>query len=410
MRKTAIVTALLASLIGGTAFYMTRTTALADTAFGIQMGASKKELNLPDKGNETYSYKVNPPTPNEEFDLYSVILHEKTGVCAVQAIKLDIKTEKDGKSARERFYKIRNNLSAVYGHPYTIDHIDPDGYYGAKRHWMRAILRDERILKSIWRENQETEENADGKRVVLTLDAFSETSAALVLWHTFDNIKECSNLINGDADAERKSNPKNEEIRGPFGVEMGVESVDLRVESVIKNGTLYEIQPDAPHDDFQKYIAGYHRQTGVCMLEAISKIPTDRRGQEVQSKFSEFERILAEKYGEPKISNSIKSDGYYTDEKEWMKSVIERERELSAYWGGETKPNNDANIRNIRIYVDAYVMTEGEIKLRYEFDNYDECARLAREDEEASAREEQEAEKARQDRIRQDKERQKGVF
>ena len=100
-------------------------------------------------------------------------------------------------------------------------------------------------------------------------------------------------------------------------------------------------------------------------------IQTSGAGLEIKSEFNKITEKLTKTYGMPQLIDSFNEGGLYSDYKDWMDSIANKERQFFAFWSknnGLQLPNNLNNIA-LGVFVED---TWGEnVYLEYRFDNFD---------------------------------------
>lgn len=173
---------------------------------------------------------------------------------------------------------------------------------------------------------------------------------------------------------------------GPFGIEIGEEKDDLKIEKEINNW-LYQITPPSPHKSFEHYAVSYHPDTGVCHLRAIGKeIDTEEYGKAIKSEFTKIKTLIDNIYGEGKLTDEIDTDGYWGADRDWMMSIVKGERTYGAHWDNITAIRDRSDIKFITLSVSGISEETGYLLLDYNFDNTEECDQKITRDKEEEAK------------------------
>ncbi len=163
---------------------------------------------------------------------------------------------------------------------------------------------------------------------------------------------------------------------GPFGLDMGTPLSELNKQMKLKpeKPALYST-PSVPktHPDFDDYRLVVTPVHGLCKIIAWSKvISTSVYGTELVSKFSDVERALTTKYGNPKRYDFLRSGSMWNEQRDWMMGLHKKERTLASYWTNEGRELPDS-IQAIELDAIAIGGGEAMVKLSYEFKNSDQC-------------------------------------
>jgi hypothetical protein len=93
------------------------------------------------------------PIPHPAFERYLVIISPKNGLLKIQAIGVDISTNRFGRDIRSKFAEIRNALIGIYGSPEDFDFLLDGSIWTDPQHWTMGLLKNERTLAADWHAN-----------------------------------------------------------------------------------------------------------------------------------------------------------------------------------------------------------------------------------------------------------------
>ena len=175
---------------------------------------------------------------------------------------------------------------------------------------------------------------------------------------------------------------------GPFGIEQGMQKNQLKI--VRGSGDFkYQIQPPKQHPDFKIYRVTLHPSTGVCRLFVMGKtISANAYGEQLRSQFNKIKGQLEQTYGKNKVHDYLKTGSMWKEPQEWMQSLNQGERVLSAFWDKEAGSSMKDNIKQIGLHVMSLdtssalslVNDKGYLGLMYTFRNDDDCQQAIEKD------------------------------
>ena len=168
---------------------------------------------------------------------------------------------------------------------------------------------------------------------------------------------------------------------GPFGTEMGI-SADALQKAIGASPEhrddyfyMYRSAPN-PHPGFSQYAYVVSSTHGLCKLSAYSDVSTNRYGMELRSKFEELRDALATKYGTPTDGmDRVMRGSIWNDPEDFMMALSKGERHLNSIWSASKLelPNDLATIL-IEASADNGVSGIGQIRVAYEYKNFERCA------------------------------------
>jgi hypothetical protein len=163
---------------------------------------------------------------------------------------------------------------------------------------------------------------------------------------------------------------------GPLGLEMGTRLRELQSKIKLKAESPHRFStvtlPDG-HPDFNDYHLVVTPQHGLCKLTAYTPLfRTSVYGEELTSKFDRHFNALTAKYGSTQRFDFLKSGSIWNDSKDWMMSLVKRERSLVAYWTDQELTLPD-NLSVIKVEALGFSQESGMIVISYEFKNANDC-------------------------------------
>ena len=167
---------------------------------------------------------------------------------------------------------------------------------------------------------------------------------------------------------------------GPFGFDIGMTYEEVKAacggsepEHIADNR--YYVKPKKTHPLFEKYIVWISDAVGLYYIKGISRdIRTSDYGTEAKRQFSNLRAVLEKKYGRFSLTDTIKPDYYWKDEKYWMQALSEGARTYRAQWSVTKENYKDFDgLFGILLGIDCaskYLTSEAYIWIEYEFQNY----------------------------------------
>jgi hypothetical protein len=158
---------------------------------------------------------------------------------------------------------------------------------------------------------------------------------------------------------------------GPFGLEMGIKREDFE-------GSLEELRPywfktpavPKMHSSFEDYVLQITPVQGLSFIKAIGKtISTNPYGIELRSAFENLRGKLENIYGVSEKKDYLMYDSIWNEPRDWMHSILSKERGLSAKWERTKGRNLQNDLELIYLFVAAWSTSEGYIGLEYVFTN-----------------------------------------
>lgn len=170
---------------------------------------------------------------------------------------------------------------------------------------------------------------------------------------------------------------------GPFGFDIGMTYDEVKAacggsepEHIADNR--YYVKPKKAHPLFEKYIVWISDAVGLYYIKGISRdIRTSDYGTEAKQQFDNLLSPLEKKYGKFSLTDTIKSDYHWKDEKYWMQALGDGARTYWAIWNVTKENHKDFDgLFAILLGIDStnkYSNSEAYIWIEYEFQNHDDA-------------------------------------
>ena len=167
-------------------------------------------------------------------------------------------------------------------------------------------------------------------------------------------------------------------VAGPFGLRAGMTIDELR-----KQGRLVQDGPDiyrtskllGGYREFELYSLFVIPGIGLCQVIAVtSPIRSDAYGREVRQAFDRIHALLTQRYSEGSVYDGLRTGAEEVEPQAWMRSMARGERELAAVWTVRDDKLPD-RLGGIILRAMALDDERGMLSLRYDFDNYEACAK-----------------------------------
>ena len=160
---------------------------------------------------------------------------------------------------------------------------------------------------------------------------------------------------------------------GPFGLAMGmsIEELGDDLEEVAAGKFVTKSVPK-PHSAFESYVLVATTRHGLSWVKAIGHtIDCSPYGFELTSAFDLMQAKLAATYGKSRKTDFLYEDSIWNEPRDWMQSMLSKERILMAVWDSKAKSNLREDIVSIGLIVSALGSDSGYIAVEYSFLNSD---------------------------------------
>lgn len=163
-----------------------------------------------------------------------------------------------------------------------------------------------------------------------------------------------------------------------FGLNMGESTSQVKARGVIlKPRSRYVFSASSLpsgislFDDYRLIITP---KSGLCKIIAwISRITDSPNGVSTRAKYDSLYRALSAKYGNSKSFDYLMPSSTLNDSSEWMKSLLQKERTLAAFWDEDEGSRLPSNLQAISIRAYASSSSTSMIAVSYEFTNVKSC-------------------------------------
>ena len=127
-----------------------------------------------------------------------------------------------------------------------------------------------------------------------------------------------------------------------------------------------------PHSAFEMYAVQLTPGAGLSWIKALGKsIGTSGFGVELKSAFDVMEQKLASTYGKYSRSDFLFQDSIWSEPRDWMQSLISKERVLMSEWSAKTGATLTDSLSAIHLVLGVYDTSSGCIAIEYSFNNYE---------------------------------------
>ena len=171
--------------------------------------------------------------------------------------------------------------------------------------------------------------------------------------------------------------------KGPFGFDIGMTYDEVKeacggTEPEYISGDCYYVKPKKSHPALDKYIVWISDSVGLYYVKGISRdIISSEYGTEVKRSFNNLLIPLEKKYGKFTLTDTVKPDSYWKDDKHWMQTLSEDSRTYRADWIVTAENYKDFDgLFEIMLTVNRsnnYSPYEAYISIEYCFLNYEDA-------------------------------------
>ena len=124
--------------------------------------------------------------------------------------------------------------------------------------------------------------------------------------------------------------------------------------------------PPKPHPAFGMYLLQITPKCGLSWIKAIGHdVSTSGYGIELQSAFDSMEQKLKNSYGPCKRSDFLMVDSMWDEPKDWMMSLLKKERFLSSSWDTSSGARLTEALESIYLFASAADTDTGYIGIEY---------------------------------------------
>jgi hypothetical protein len=163
--------------------------------FGLKMGLTPSDAkalipSLSETEETRTIFEANSvPIPHPDFESYTVVFSQKTGLCKVTAIGKDITSGDAGFEVRSAFDSLDEALTKKYGKGKKYD-ISNDRY-DSPEYWMMYLKNKNRTLAKAWGEEHGSALTSNLNSIVLQAHATTMSTGYLVVHYEFENMADC---------------------------------------------------------------------------------------------------------------------------------------------------------------------------------------------------------------------------
>jgi len=166
------------------------------TPFGLKQGMSARQLGgqAVDIGGGMYKL-TSVPSPHPGMEFYVAQVSPRTGLCYIKAVGKPVPTSGYGTELQSQFENMRDEISAAYGHPRTVDMLLSDSMWEGPRDWMAGLAERERLLFAHWTSESRATLGPHLTNVFVGASAKTSESGYVVVEYYFDNEPECQQEV-----------------------------------------------------------------------------------------------------------------------------------------------------------------------------------------------------------------------
>jgi hypothetical protein len=176
-----------------------------DGPFGLRMGLSPAEakaaipsLEESDQGQGIYRAS-SVPVPHPDFESYSLLFSQKSGLCKIVAIGKDIQSGDTGYEVRSAFDALDKAITSKYGKGKKYDFTSER--YDSPEFWMMHLLKKNRTLAKIWSIEEGSNLTSNLGSIALEAGATDMSTGYLVMRYEFQNMPDC--VAEGEAEKNK---------------------------------------------------------------------------------------------------------------------------------------------------------------------------------------------------------------
>ena len=163
--------------------------------FGLKQGMSVQQLGqAADVGGGMYKL-TSVPAPHPDLEFYVAQVSPRTGLCYIKGVGKQVRTSAYGTELRLQFENMRDEMSAAYGHPRTVDMLLSDSIWEGPRDWMAGLAERERLLFAHWNEETRATLRPHLTSIFIGASAKNSESGYVVVEYYFDNEPDCQQEI-----------------------------------------------------------------------------------------------------------------------------------------------------------------------------------------------------------------------
>jgi hypothetical protein len=173
---------------------------------------------------------------------------------------------------------------------------------------------------------------------------------------------------------------------GPFGFEMGMTLEEVTAACTEEPNPMteknaYMVKPQKSHPSFSVYTVSIDENVGLYDIQALTiNIPTSVYGTQLKTVFQSVLESLERTYGKGEVSDYLYRGSIWNEPRDWMMSLIKKERVLLAAWKKESETNLPDDIETIVIAATALGEDTGSVFINYVFVNAAAVAKALQEE------------------------------
>jgi hypothetical protein len=160
---------------------------------------------------------------------------------------------------------------------------------------------------------------------------------------------------------------------GPFGLSKGLRKEDIDIQMMEVKQCFYKAESlPKKHSAFQYYILQITPVQGLSMIKPIGNpVYTSAYGIELRRDFETMKEKLEKLYGRAEIMDFMMKDSIWSEPRDWMQALINKERHLAALWDNKKVNSLPSDLESIYLYAAAEDTNTGYIVIEYYFSNHE---------------------------------------
>ena len=160
--------------------------------FGLYMGMQPSDFKGKLEEIKPHIYKTRDvPKKHSAFEYYILRFGPKSGLYYIKAVGSDISTNSYGREVLDVFNAMEAKLKEIYGNNKRLDFLSKGSIWTEPRDWMPGLVKNDRVLTSLWSEEDGSELKDDLKTVCLAARGASRSIGFIVIEYLFKNQQQC---------------------------------------------------------------------------------------------------------------------------------------------------------------------------------------------------------------------------
>ena len=148
-----------------------------------------------------------------------------------------------------------------------------------------------------------------------------------------------------------------------------IEKITGKAPVLSESGAVYTITPPKTHPDFFSYVIRVSPTLGLYYIKALAKTDTSVYGTQLQDLYNKIKMSLSKTYGKYYEKDSLKVGSIWNEPRDWMTSLLKKERDLFCYWSKDDGATLPDDIFYVQLEAKALSDDSGLLVLDYYFSN-----------------------------------------